>query len=98
MTLRRWFVIVAGAALLFAILGAIARPLRVSVDPRLAFVVFGLAVAWSLFLVTDIRWTANRMAVAAGVVYAIVVALMLITPIDGDGPSSPLTTDSNGNA
>src|SRR5438874_646288 len=94
MTLRRWFAIVAGAALLFAILAAIARPLRIHVDPRLAFVVFGLAVAWSLFLVTDIRWTAKRMAFFAGVIYAIVVALMMITPIDGDEPYYLLITES----
>jgi hypothetical protein len=94
MTLRRWFAIVAGAALVFAILAAIARPLRIHVDLRLAFVVFGLAVAWSLFLVTDIRWTPNRMALFAGAIYAIVVALMMITPIDGDEPYYLLTTES----
>jgi hypothetical protein len=94
MTLRRWLAIVAGAAVAFAILAAIARPLHVAVEPRLAFVVFGLAIAWSLFAVNDIRWTANRAAVVAGIFYIAAAALMLRTPIDGDEPYYLLITES----
>lgn len=94
MTLRRWLATVAGAAVAFAILAAIARPLRVAVEPRLAFVVFGLAVAWSLFAVNDIRWTANRAAIVAGIFYIAAAALMLRTPIDGDEPYYLLITES----
>ena len=49
MTRRRWLAMFAGAWLLFGLLAAIARPLQVKVDPRLAFVILGLALVWSLF-------------------------------------------------
>src|SRR5207245_8075397 len=94
MTLRRWLAIVVGASLTFVLLAAIARPLQVRVDPRLAFVVFGLTIVWSLFAVTDVRWTANRAAIVAAIVYAITIALMMRTPIDGDEPYYLLMTES----
>jgi hypothetical protein len=94
MTLRRWFAIVVGASLTFALLAAIARPLEVRIDPRLAFVVFGLAIVWSLFGIEDLRWSANRFAVVAAIVYLIVIALMMRTPIDGDEPYYLLMTES----
>ena len=94
MTLRRWFAIVLGASITFALLAAIARPLRIDIDPRLAFVVFGLAVVWSLFAIKDLRWTANRAAVIAGIFYLVVIALMMRTPIDGDEPYYLLMTES----
>jgi len=93
MTLRRWIAIVAGAAMLFAILAAIARPLGVEVDRRLFFILFGLAVVCSLFLV-EMRWTANRYAIVAAMVYATAAMLMTATPIDGDEPYYLLITES----
>lgn len=93
MTLRRWLFVVLGAAIGFALLVAIARPLRVAVDLRLFFVLFGLFVVWTLFAV-DLKWTANRYALAALVVYAAAVPLMLETPIDGDEPYYLLMTES----
>jgi hypothetical protein len=94
MTLRRWLAIVAGASIAFAILAAVAHPLHVWIEPRLAFVAFGLAVAWSLFLINDVRWTANRAAIVAGIFYIAAAALMMRTPIDGDEPYYLLITES----
>ena len=93
MTLRRWVAIVAGAALACAILAAIARPLGVAVDRRLFSVLFGLFVVWSFFLV-KIRWTANRAAAVAALVYAVATILMTAAPIDGDEPYYLLITES----
>ena len=94
MTRRRWLEMFAGAWLVFGLLMAIARPLQVKIDPRLAFIVLGLALAWSLFAINDIRWSANRAAVIAAIFYAVVIALMMRTPIDGDEPYYLLMTES----
>ncbi|PYQ58371.1 MAG: hypothetical protein DMF58_15545 [Acidobacteria bacterium] len=94
MTRRRWLEMFAGAWLVFGLLVAIARPLQVKIDPRLAFIVLGLALAWSLFAINDIRWSANRAAVIAAIFYAVVIALMMRTPIDGDEPYYLLMTES----
>ncbi len=96
--LRRWFAIYAGAWLIFGLLAAIARPLEVHVDPRPAFVVFGLLIVTSLWIFVavgeDIRWSANRAAIVAAIFYAVTIALMLRTPIDGDEPYYLLITES----
>src|SRR5881296_3815933 len=98
--LRRWFALYAGAWLLFGLLAAIARPLQVNVDPRLAFVLFGVAVVASLWAFVafnappEVRWSANRAAAITAIFYVVVVALMMRTPIDGDEPYYLLLTES----
>jgi len=98
--LRRWFALYAGAWLLFGLLAAIARPLQVNVDPRLGFVLFGVAVVASLWAFVafnappDVRWSANRAAAITAIFYVVVVALMMRTPIDGDEPYYLLLTES----
>jgi len=98
--LRRWFALYAGGWLFFGLLAAIARPLQVNVDPRLAFVFFGVAVVASLWVFVafnappDIRWSANRAAAVTAIFYVVIVALMMRTPIDGDEPYYLLLTES----
>jgi hypothetical protein len=98
--LRKWFALYAAAWLLFALLVAIARPLQVSVDTRLALVIFGVLVFASLWAFValhplhEVRWSANRAAIAAALLYAVVIALMMRTPIDGDEPFYLLITES----
>jgi len=84
---------VAGAAILLALVIALARPLRVELDLRLLFVLFVLFVVWSLFSF-DWKWTANRYALIALLVYAAAIPMMLATPIDGDEPYYLLMTES----
>jgi hypothetical protein len=99
-SLQRWLALYAGGWVLFGMLAAIARPLRVAVEPRLAFIVFGVLVMASLWAFAalvdplDVRWSANRAAVLAAMVYAVVIPLMLHTPIDGDEPFYLLQTES----
>src|SRR5579884_2968126 len=84
---------IAGAAILLAIVIAVAQPLRVDLDLRLLFVLFALFVVWSLFSF-EWKWTANRYALIALVVYAAAIPMMLQTPIDGDEPYYLLMTES----
>ena len=67
-------------------------------DSYLGFVavaVLSLA-AFSLFLAAgrDVRWSANRAALLAAIVYAVAIPAMLRTPIDGDEPYYLLVTES----
>jgi hypothetical protein len=52
----------------------------------------------SVFLATsapdEVRWSANRAAIAALLVYALMIPAMLRTPIDGDEPFYVLITES----
>ncbi len=84
---------IAGAAILLASIIAFARPLRIDLDLRLLFVLFVLFVVWSLFSF-DFKWTANRYALIALIVYAATIPMMLATPIDGDEPYYLLMTES----
>lgn len=84
---------IAGASILCLFVLALARPLRIDLDVRLLLVVFVLFVLWSLFS-AEWKWTANRYAAIALVVYAATVPLMLVTPIDGDEPYYLLMTES----
>ncbi len=97
-SLQRWFAIYVGAWFLFGFLAAFARPLQVRVEPRLAFVTFGvllMASFWTFVAqAAEVRWSANRAAIAAALVYAVVIPLMLYTPIDGDEPFYLLETES----
>lgn len=67
-------------------------------DPHLAFValcVLKLA-AFSLFVARgeQVRWSANRAALIAAIVFAVTIPAMLRTPIDGDEPFYLLMTES----
>ena len=68
------------------------------VDPYLAFVAIAAIklATFSLFLATGerVRWSANRAALVAAIVYALAIPAMLRTPIDGDEPYYLLTADS----
>jgi hypothetical protein len=68
------------------------------VDPYLAFVAVAVLklTTFSLFVAAGehVRWSANRAALIAAIVYAIAIPAMLRTPIDGDEPWYLLTTDS----
>jgi hypothetical protein len=67
-------------------------------DPYLAFVAVAVLklATFSLFVAAGehVRWSANRAALIAAVVYALAIPAMLRTPIDGDEPYYLLTTDS----
>ena len=97
-SLQRWFAIYIGAWFLFGFLAAFARPLQVHIEPRLAFVAFGVlltAAFWTFVAqAADVRWSADRAAIAAALVYAVVIPMMLHTAIDGDEPFYLLETES----
>lgn len=67
-------------------------------DPHLAFVALavGKLATFSFFVATGehVRWSANRAALIAAIVYALTIPAMLRTPIDGDEPFYLLVTDS----
>jgi len=67
-------------------------------DPYLAFVAIAVIklATFSLFLANgrDVRWSANRAALLAAIVYAVAIPAMLRTPIDGDEPFYLLVTES----
>ncbi|HKS23758.1 MAG TPA: hypothetical protein VJZ76_13235 [Thermoanaerobaculia bacterium] len=97
-TLWRWAACEIAAWLLFALLVAVARPLGVSVDPRLAVYAFGVLKLGMLFafvaFANDVRWSATRAAVVALLIYILVIFAMLPFPIDGDEPFYLLMTES----
>jgi hypothetical protein len=86
------------AVLVFGALAAFARMLRVTVDPYLACVAAGAVVLTIVMafvaFAEDVRWSANRAAILALLVYALMVPLMLRTPPDGDEPYYLLITES----
>jgi hypothetical protein len=98
--LRRFFAVAMGGVLVFAFLALAARPLQIEVDPYLAFVTLGVlivAACWAFVALSpaeDVRWSATRAALAAGVLYLAIIPLMLRTPIDGDEPYYVLITES----
>ncbi|HEV7242420.1 MAG TPA: hypothetical protein VGQ36_24540 [Thermoanaerobaculia bacterium] len=67
-------------------------------DPYLACVAVAVIklATFSLFLALgkQVRWSANRAALIAAIVYALAIPAMLRTPIDGDEPYYLLVTDS----
>lgn len=67
-------------------------------DPYLAFVAIAVLklATFSLFVAAGehVRWSANRAALIAAIVYALGVPAMLRTPIDGDEPWYLLATHS----
>jgi hypothetical protein len=96
--LRRWAACEVGAWLLFGALALLARPLAIDVDPFLALVTFAVLTLAMLFafvaFAAEVRWSANRAAIVALLLYALVVAAMLRLPIDGDEPFYLLMTES----
>ena len=70
----------------------------VAYDPYLAFVIVAvvLLAIFALHLAAgkDVRWSANRAAAIAGIVYALTIPAMLRTPVDGDEPFYLLVTQS----
>ena len=67
-------------------------------DPYLGFAVLAVVklATFSLFLArgSEVRWSANRAAMIAAIVYAAAIPAMLRTPIDGDEPFYLLVTES----
>lgn len=67
-------------------------------DPYLGLVAFGVAklAAFSVVLAAgdDVKWSANRAALIAALVYALVIPTQMRTPIDGDEPYYLLMTES----
>ena len=98
--LRRYFAVAGGGVLVFAFLALAARPLQIEVDSYLAFVTLGVLIVsacWAFVALSpaeDVRWSATRAALAAGVLYLAIIPLMLRTPIDGDEPYYVLITES----
>jgi hypothetical protein len=97
-TLRRYAAV---DALSWALLAAIAIVGRGhAFDPQLALVAFAeaklalLALFLALGDARDIRWSANRAALLALVVYGATIPAMMQTPIDGDEPYYLLATES----
>jgi hypothetical protein len=98
--LARYFACDAALWAAFVALAAVAQAFRITVDPYLSFVAFAvvkLAVV-ALFLAAgdgrDIRWSANRAAVAALLVYLLMIPAATRSVIDGDEPFYLLMTES----
>jgi uncharacterized membrane protein YqjE len=96
--LRTWAACELGAWLLAGALVLIARPLGVALDPRLALVAFAVLKLSMLFafvaFADDVRWSANRAALVALLLYALAIGAMRAYPIDGDEPFYLLMTES----
>jgi hypothetical protein len=95
---RLWLLTWAGAWIAFGALAWSARLLRVTVDPYLALVAFGVLLTAAFFAFVafgrDVTWSATRAAVVALLLYGAMVPLMMRTPIDGDEPYYLLITES----
>ena len=96
--LRRWAACELAAWLLLGALIAIARPLSVIVELRLALIAFAVLKLAMLFafvaFADDVRWSANRAALVALLIYGLAIGAMLPFPIDGDEPYYLLMTES----
>ena len=98
--IRRYFAVVAVGGVASALLAFAARPLRIEVDRYLVAVAFAalLGATFWLFVALsdahDVRWSAERAAIVAGIFYVAAIPLMLRTSIDGDEPYYLLITES----
>ena len=96
--LWRWAACELGAWLLLGALMLLARPLGIAIDARLAIVAFAVLKLAMLFafvaFARDVRWSANRAALAALLIYGLVILAMIPFPIDGDEPFYLLMTES----
>jgi hypothetical protein len=97
-SLYRCFESQLAALVVFAGLAAFGRILHADADPYLLLVAAGailLAIPLGfLAFGDDVRWSANRAFVIAGIGYAVMIPLQLRTPIDGDEPYYLLMTES----
>ncbi|MEA2327866.1 MAG: hypothetical protein QOE68_2825, partial [Thermoanaerobaculia bacterium] len=97
-SLRRCFESQLAMLIIFGVLAAFGRVLRIEVDSYLTFVGAGaLFLAIPLGFVafgSEIRWSANHAFVIAAIGYALMIPLQLRTPIDGDEPYYLLMTES----
>jgi hypothetical protein len=97
-SLRRCFESQLAMLIVFAVLAAFGRVLRIEVDPYLALVAAGvLCLAIPLGFIAcsaEVSWSANRAFVIAAIGYALMIPLQLRTPIDGDEPYYLLMTES----
>jgi hypothetical protein len=81
-------------------LAAVAQSFRISFDSYLACVAFAVVklAVFALFLANadarDVRWSANRAALCALLVYTLLIPAMTRTVIDGDEPYYLLMTES----
>jgi hypothetical protein len=96
--LRRWLACELAAWLLLGALVLLARPLGVVVEPRLVLVAFAVLTLAMLFafvgFASEVRWSANRAALVALMMYGLVIVAMIPFPIDGDEPFYLLMTES----
>jgi hypothetical protein len=96
--LRQWAACELAAWLLLGALILLARPLGIAIDARLAIVAFGVLKLAMLFafvaFASDVGWSANRAALVALLIYALVILAMIPFPIDGDEPFYLLMTES----
>ncbi len=98
--IRRYFAVVSIGGAALALLALAAQPLRVEVDPYLVAVAFGVLLGATFWLFVarsdshDVRWSAGRAAIVAGIFYVAAIPLMLRTSIDGDEPYYLLITES----
>src|ERR1700682_6411188 len=98
--IRRYFAIAIGGSLAFALLAAAARPLRVAADPHLVAVSFGVLLGATFWLFValsdahDVRWSAGRAAIVAGLFYVAAIPLMPRWPTHGGEPYYLLITES----
>jgi hypothetical protein len=97
-TMRRYAAVDAAVWALVAALAMLTRDS--SFDPIFLLIAFAVAklALFSLFLAladaSDVRWSANRAALLALVVYACAIPAMMQFPIDGDEPFYLLVTES----
>ncbi|MGZ7030689.1 MAG: hypothetical protein ACXVIJ_01845 [Thermoanaerobaculia bacterium] len=93
-TLRRCLESEAGAAMILFLAGRIVPPL----NPRLAAGIVAAVIVGIVSIAVangdDVRWSANRAALGALLVYLCVIPAMTRAPIDGDEPYYVLVTDS----
>jgi hypothetical protein len=70
----------------------------IAFDARLGFVTVAVTIfavfALHLAIGGEVRWSANRAALVAAVVYTLTIPAMLFTPIDGDEPYYLWVTES----
>jgi hypothetical protein len=96
--LRQWAACELGAWLLLGALILLARPLGIAIDARLAIVAFAVLKLAMLFafvaFARDVRWSANRAALVALLIYGLIILAMIPFPIDGDEPFYLLMTES----
>jgi hypothetical protein len=98
--LRRYFACDGALWAAFIALAAVTQSFRIDADPWLAFIGFGVIklAAVSLFVAAsdarDVRWSANRAAFAALLVYLLLIPAMTRHVVDGDEPYYLLMTES----